>query len=59
MLYVQFTHSQRQEVLHQGLLNAFRFFGTSPEEIVPDYVDRNIIDVMCPSILCGRCGCKA
>ena len=25
MLYVQFTHSQRQEVLHQGLLNAFRF----------------------------------
>ena len=36
MLYVQFTHSQRQEVLHQALLNAFRFFGTSPEEIVVD-----------------------
>jgi len=36
MLYVQFTHSQRQEVLHQGILNAFRFFGTSPEEIVVD-----------------------
>jgi len=36
MLYVQFTHSQRQEVLHQGLLNAFRFFGTAPEEIVVD-----------------------
>lgn len=36
MLYVQFTHSQRQEILHQGLLNAFRFFGTSPEEIVVD-----------------------
>ena len=36
MLYVQFTHSQRQEVLHQGLLNAFRFFGTFPEEIVVD-----------------------
>jgi transposase len=36
MLYVQFTHSQRQEVLHHGLLNAFRFFGTSPEEIVVD-----------------------
>jgi transposase len=36
MLYVQFTHSQRQEVLHQGLLNAFRFFGTSPEEVVVD-----------------------
>jgi transposase len=36
MLYVQFTHSQRQEALHQGLLNAFRFFGTFPEEIVVD-----------------------
>lgn len=36
MLYVQFTHSQRQEVLHQGLLNAFDFFGTTPEEIVVD-----------------------
>jgi len=30
MLYVRFTHSQRQEVLHQGLLDAFRFFGTTP-----------------------------
>ena len=36
MLYVQFAHSQRQEVLHQGLLNAFDFFGTSPEEVVVD-----------------------
>ena len=36
MLYVQFTHSQRQEVLHQGLQNAFDFFGTTPEEIVVD-----------------------
>ena len=30
------THSQRQEVLHQGLLNAFEFFATSMEEIVVD-----------------------
>jgi len=36
MLYVRFTHSQRQEVLHQGLLDAFRFFGTTPEELVVD-----------------------
>ena len=36
MLYVQFTHSQRQEVLHQGLLNAFEYFAMSPEEIVVD-----------------------
>jgi transposase len=36
MLYVQFTHSQRQEVLHQGLLDAFQFFGTTPDEVVVD-----------------------
>jgi transposase len=34
--YVEFTHSQRQEALHQGLLNAFSYFGGSPEEIVVD-----------------------
>jgi transposase len=36
MLYVEFTHSQKQEALHQGLLNAFRFFNGTPEEIVVD-----------------------
>lgn len=36
MLYIQFTHSQKQEDLHQGLLNALQFFGGSPEEIVVD-----------------------
>jgi len=36
MSYVEFTHSQRQEALHQGLLNAFSYFGGSPEEIVVD-----------------------
>ena len=30
MLYVEFTHSQKQEALHQCLLNAFRFFGGIP-----------------------------
>jgi len=36
MLYVEFTHSQKQEVLHQGLINAFRFFNGTPEELVFD-----------------------
>ena len=36
MLYVAFTHSQKQEAFHQGLLDAFRFFGGSPAEIVVD-----------------------
>jgi transposase len=36
MLYAEFTHSQKQETLHQGLLNAFRFFQGTPKEIVTD-----------------------
>jgi len=36
MLYVAFTHSQRQEVLHQSLVEAFRYFGGSPKKIVVD-----------------------
>ena len=36
MLYVEFTHSQKQDVLHQCLLNAFVFFQGTPEEIVVD-----------------------
>jgi transposase len=36
MLYVHFTHSQKQEHLHMGLLAAFKYFGGSPREIVVD-----------------------
>lgn len=36
MLYVYFSHSQKQEYLHQGLLEAFSYFGGSPREIVVD-----------------------
>jgi transposase len=36
MLYVEFTHSQRQEVLHQCLINAFTFLGGCPLELVVD-----------------------
>ena len=35
-LYVEFTHSQKQHSLHQGLLNAFLFFGGTPQQIVVD-----------------------
>jgi len=31
MLYVEFTHSQKQESLHQCLLNAFGFFRRQPQ----------------------------
>lgn len=36
MLYVVFTHSQKQEVLHQCLVEAFHYFGGTPKEIVVD-----------------------
>lgn len=36
MLYVSFTHSQRQAALHQCLANAFQYFGGTPDEIVVD-----------------------
>jgi transposase len=36
LLYLEFTHSQRQETLHRCLLNAFRFFGGTPRELVTD-----------------------
>jgi len=35
-IYVEFTHSQNQSCLHQGLLNAFTYLGGSPEEMVVD-----------------------
>jgi len=34
--YVEFTHSQKQQSLHQALLNAFIYLGGSPEELVVD-----------------------
>jgi len=44
MSYVEFTHSQKQEALHQGLLNAFRYFGGTPEEIVVDNMLTAVIE---------------
>ena len=32
LLYLEFTHSQRQEALHRCLLGAFRFFQGTPKE---------------------------
>ncbi|MFW6147980.1 MAG: hypothetical protein ACOC6B_06280 [Thermodesulfobacteriota bacterium] len=36
-----------------GHIRAFEYFGGVPELLVPDYVPRNIIGIMCPSVLCG------
>jgi transposase len=36
LLYLEFTHSQKQETLHRCLLNAFLFFGGTARELVHD-----------------------
>ena len=36
MLFVYFSHNQKQECLHQGLLEAFSYFNGTPKEIVVD-----------------------
>ena len=36
MLFVYFSHSQKQECLHQGLLEAFSYFNGIPKEVVVD-----------------------
>jgi transposase len=36
LLYLEFTHSQRQETLHRCLLQAFHFFQGTPKELVHD-----------------------
>lgn len=44
LMYLEFTHSQRQETLHRGLLNAFRFFDGSPKELVTDNMLTAVIE---------------
>ena len=44
LLYLEFTHSQRQETLHRCLLNAFRFFEGTPKELVTDNMLTAVIE---------------
>ncbi|MEW6288522.1 MAG: IS21 family transposase [Thermodesulfobacteriota bacterium] len=44
LLYLEFTHSQNQQTLHRCLLNAFRFFGGVPRELVTDNMLTAVIE---------------
>jgi transposase/uncharacterized membrane protein len=44
MLYLAFTHSQRQETLHRALLNGFIFFKGTPRQIVTDNMLTAVIE---------------
>jgi len=50
MLYVEFFHSQKQESLHRGIVNAFRFFGGSPKELVVDNMAAAVVE-RCGSLI--------
>jgi transposase len=52
--YVRFSEHERQEDWLQGIEEACHYFGGVPQEILPDYVARNIIGLMLPSSLCYR-----
>jgi transposase len=43
-LYVEFTHSQKQDTLHQCLFNAFCYFGGTPSELVVDNMTTAVIE---------------
>jgi len=44
MIFVSFKHSQKQEALHQALMDGFIFFGGSPEELVVDNMLTAVIE---------------
>jgi transposase len=56
LLWVRFFPRKNTAALYEGLEAAFRFFGGVPRELLFDYVDRHIIEVLCPVALCGG-GC--
>lgn len=50
MLYVRFTHSQKQPVLHSCLLEAFRWFGGNPTQLLVDNMATAVLDRLGPVI---------
>ena len=44
LLYLEFTHSQRQEALHRALLNGFLFFKGAPQKLVHDNMLTAVIE---------------
>jgi transposase len=44
LLYLEFTHSQRQETLHRALLNGFVFFQGAPKRLVHDNMLTAVIE---------------
>ena len=53
LTYVEAVESQKKEDWLKVNDNALWYFQGVPAALVPDYVPRNIIRIMCPFMLCG------
>jgi transposase len=53
-LFVQPVLRMDQMSWNASHVAAFEFFGGVPARLVPDYVSRHIIGVLCPAVLCAR-----
>jgi transposase len=54
LVYLEFTHSLRQEALHRALLGAFRFFQGTPKELVHDNMLTAVIEHHGPLVRCNE-----
>jgi transposase len=54
MTYIEFSLSQRKAEFCCYLVHVLDFFRASPRALIPDYVLGHIIEVMFPTLLCGR-----
>lgn len=50
LLYLEVTHSQRQDTLHRCLLNAFHFFQGTPQELVHDHMLTAVLERQGPLV---------
>ena len=52
--FAEATRSQKLADFVGSTIRAFEYFGAVPQVVVPDYVPRHVIGVMCPAPLRGR-----
>jgi transposase len=52
-LYTEAVRGQDSQSWLDVHVRTFEFYGGVPEVVVPDYVARHIIRLLCPSELCG------
>ena len=55
-MLVWLSFRQTVEDVIEGFEQAWEFFGGVFKVVIPDYVKRHIIGVLCPAGLCGRSG---